>query len=96
MKTYLETKIGEPVAILCARYWYRGIVKAVEDTYVVLVNPFMVTETGAFTRSEPIRQDALPSDVAISYGAIEVVEQPTWCFDGYAEHDVKSKKGRKI
>jgi hypothetical protein len=89
VKKYFEQKIGEPVAILCARYWYRGIVSDVNDSYVVLVNPFMVTETGAFTINRPRREDALPSDVAISYGAIEVVEQPTWCFAGY---DVKSKE----
>ena len=70
--------INEPLAILCARYWYRGMVRAVGTDYVKLSDVRAVEVTGAATSVVPQTEDPVPSDMIISVGAIEQVCQPAW------------------
>lgn len=77
---------GEPVAILCARYWYRGIVSEVGEDFIQLANPRAVEVTGIATASAPTTEDVIPSDLIISLAAVEIVCQPAWVF-----HDLERK-----
>ena len=74
----IKEYIGEPLAILCARYWYRGMVRVVGQDYVKLSDVRAVEVTGAATSLVPQTEDPVPSDMIISVGAIEQVCQPAW------------------
>jgi hypothetical protein len=90
-KILLENYLGKPIAILCMRYWYRGIVKSVDDDVVTLINPRAVEVTGASSLAAPQTEDPIPSDLHINLGAVEIMMQPTWCFHTY-ETDKKTGK----
>lgn len=95
MKKYFKGKIGEPLAILCARYWYRGIVSSVGEDYVVLHTVHAVEETGRATGERATTEDAVPSDVIISFGAMEIACLPTWALHNFSEKEKKEKKEKK-
>lgn len=82
MREILHEYMGEPIAILCARYWYRGILSKLGDSYLVLSQPFAVEVTGLATAEETSEEDRIPSDLIISFGAVEIVCQPTWVSHG--------------
>ena len=88
-RDYLLKFIGQPVAILCVRYKYRGIVREVGDDYCVLSNAFAVISGDASLAEAPMREDATISDLFISIDSIEIVHQPVWCFSGYKTSEVK-------
>lgn len=80
--------LGQPIAILCARYWYRGILVAADDDTITLTYPRAVEVTGPATRTSPQSEDIMPSDLHISTGAIEMMAQPLWVF-----HEMPNIKG---
>ncbi|MEM7820532.1 MAG: hypothetical protein QW761_02965 [Candidatus Aenigmatarchaeota archaeon] len=92
LKDFFMRFQDEPIAILCVRYWYRGIVKEVGDSYVILGEPFAVEETGPTTDETPRFETAIPSDLMISFAAIEIACQPTWAFYGYTKNKKEAKK----
>ena len=71
---------GEPLAILCARYWYRGIVAEVGRDVVVMTSPRAVEITGPSNSPTPNQEDQIPSDLTIATQAIEQFCQPAWTF----------------
>jgi hypothetical protein len=73
-----EKYIGDHISILCARYWYRGVVKEVGDNYIVLSNPAAVEVTGSASATAPTREDPIPGDIVIAVDAIELVGQMAW------------------
>jgi hypothetical protein len=73
-----ESYIGLPLAILCARYWYRGIVSEVGRDYITLSHVRAVEVTGPASSPTPTTEDPVPSDLTISTGAIEQFCQPLW------------------
>ena len=87
IRTNLETYLGQPIAILCARYWYRGIVHSLTDDTVTLKKPYCVEVTGPNNSIKPCTEDILSSDIHIAFDAIEVISQPTWAFYGYKTKD---------
>lgn len=89
MEKYLLKMMGEAVAILCVRYWYRGIVSYVGDGIVVLSNPFVVLSSENIASTKKGKEENIPSDLAISLEAIEQVCQPAWVWNDY------EKKGGK-
>lgn len=86
LSQYLETKKGEPIAILCMRYWYRGILAEVEDDFIVLQNALAVEQTGRAAGEQAPTEDPIPSEVIIKTMAIELICWPTWCFHGYKKN----------
>ena len=44
----LESLLGERVLLMCANYFYTGILAGVNSTFVVLEEPAIVYETGEF------------------------------------------------
>lgn len=83
---------GQPISILCARYWYRGICAEVGNDYVVLANPRAVEVTGSSQSERPEREDAIPSDLIIRLDFIEQISWPTWCYADMDEESIKKSK----
>ena len=79
MKEVLQDYIGQPLAILCARFNYRGILSKVTDDCVVLAQARAVESSGASNQERPSNEDAIGSSVIISLNAVELVYQPRWC-----------------
>lgn len=77
--------LGLPLAILCARYWYRGIVSRVGKDWVTLSYVRAVEVTGPANAEVPTTEDIVPSDMTISSGAIEQICQPHWVWAGLAD-----------
>lgn len=71
---------GQPVAILCNRYWYRGVVRDVGTDYLVLDPARVVTDTGPFNAERPNAEAAIPSPLVIAAGTIEQFCQPGWAW----------------
>lgn len=84
---YLDGLVGQPVAFLCARYWYRGMLVEVGDDFVVLENARAVETTGKASDSKPNVEDPIPSQLMISMMALEIVCQPAWVW-----HEMPVKK----
>jgi hypothetical protein len=80
LEAIAEIYHGKPAAILCARYWYRGVVAEVGKNYIHLTNVRAVEVTGAANTEHPQTEDPVPSDMLISSDAIEQVCQPTWAW----------------
>ena len=78
MFKFLKSLEGQPVAVMCARYWYRGILSHVEKDAIVLTNPRAVESTGPSSGNAPQHEDPIPSDLIISLNAVEIVCQPAW------------------
>lgn len=76
MKSY----IGQPVAILCARFNYRGILSKVGKDYCVIAQARAVESSGASSQERPSNEDPIGSSVIISINAVELIYQPRWCF----------------
>lgn len=76
MKAY----IGQPVAILCARFNYRGILSRVGKDYCILAQARAVESSGASNQERPSNEDPIGSSVIISINAVELIYQPAWCF----------------
>jgi len=86
--------IGQPLAILCARYWYRGIVVEAGKDFVSLSHVRAVEVTGPAASASPQTEDPVPSDMTISTGAIEQFCQPLWVWHEMpveAPVDIKTK-----
>lgn len=86
---------GQPVAILCARYWYRGVLKELGADYVLLKYPRAVEVTGSAQSERPEREDPIPSDLMIRIDFMEIVCQPTWVTHDLSEEDQKAWDERK-
>jgi len=86
-----EKYSNKPLAILCARYWYRGMVHEVGQNYIWLTNVRAVEVTGAAATAQPQTEDPVPSDMIISADAIEQVCQPTWVW-----HEMPGKKPDEV
>ncbi|MEM5810466.1 MAG: hypothetical protein QXP66_01025 [Candidatus Aenigmatarchaeota archaeon] len=84
---YLSQFINEPISILCARYWYRGIVKEVGKDAVILAQPYVIEETGPVTDEKPKYESEIPSDILVSFEAIELICRPTWTFHNYEKSE---------
>lgn len=78
LKSVAEKFVGQKVAVLCARYQYRGVLSVADTDHLVLSNTRAVESSGASKQATPSSEDPVDSDVAISYGAIEIIYQPTW------------------
>ncbi len=78
MAQILQEYIGQPVAILCARFNYRGILSKVCDDCVILAQARAVESSGASNSERPNSEDPIGSSVVISLNAVELVYQPRW------------------
>ena len=84
--------LGQPIAILCARYWYRGILQEIGADTIVLSNVRAVEQTGPSNNASPAQEDVVPSDMIISLDAMEQFCQPAWVWHEMDEAVKRVKK----
>jgi predicted transcriptional regulator YheO len=80
MSSVLQDYLGKPVAVLCARFNYRGILSKVTDDCLILAQARAVESSGASSSNRPNSEDPIGSSVIISLNAVELVYQPNWVF----------------
>ena len=80
MSSVLQDYLGQPVAVLCARFNYRGILSKVTDDCLILAQARAVESSGASSSDRPNSEDPIGSSVIISLNAVELVYQPNWVF----------------
>jgi hypothetical protein len=71
--------VGQNVAVLCARYQYRGVLSSVQSDCIVIANACCVEISGASNSAAPQTEDAIGGSVIIKTDAIEILYQPNWC-----------------
>lgn len=75
---YLSARVGQRIAVLCARYWYRGTLAAVNHEAILVTDGYAVEETGSATAAAPVQEDKIPGDFLLRVDFVEFVGQPTW------------------
>jgi hypothetical protein len=80
MRDALEGYVGQPLAVLCARFNYRGILSVVGEDFLVLAQARAVESSGASSQERPSNEDPIGSSVVISLNAVELIYQPNWAF----------------
>ena len=83
MEKFLLALLGAPIALLCMRYWYRGIVASVGGGVVTLSHPRVVEVPGVSASTCPYTEDPVPSDVVINLASVEIACQPAWVWQGF-------------
>ena len=78
MKSICEAYKGQKVAVLAARYQYRGVMSEVSEDSITLANACAVEISGACSEEQPRTEDPVGGAVHISLGAVEIVYQPNW------------------
>ena len=91
MKSICESYKGQKVAVLAARYQYRGIMSEVTDDRITLSNACTVENSGPCSGARPSVEDPILGSVHIAMNAVEIVYQTNWVHaplpneDGYGE-----------
>jgi hypothetical protein len=67
----LPKLLGERVTLFCLNYIYTGKLEGVNNTCVLLSDPSIVYETGAFSDKAWKDAQKLPNDIYVQMGAIE-------------------------
>ena len=63
--------LGKRITLFCMNYIYTGDLVGVNDTCLLLDNPSIVYETGAFDTKTWKDAQALPNSIYIQMGAVE-------------------------
>lgn len=63
--------LGEHVLLFCLNYIYYGVLSGVNETCVLLENPRIVYETGAFISKDFKDAQVLPNNLYVQVSAIE-------------------------
>ncbi len=63
--------LGERVTLFCLNYIYTGLLAGVNDTCVLLTEPAIVYETGAFTDAKWKDAQPLPHELYVMLACIE-------------------------
>lgn len=79
LTAHLGSLLGQPVAVMAARYQYRGRLSMVNDKYIVLANAFAVEVSGPSSAERAQTEDPINGSITIMVDAIEIVYQPRWC-----------------
>lgn len=63
--------MGQRVTLFCMNYFYTGDLAGVNDTCVLLQNPAIVFDTGAYKEKDWKSVEKLPNDLYVQISAIE-------------------------
>jgi hypothetical protein len=63
--------IGERITVFCMNYIYTGKLSGVNDTCILLTDPAIVYETGAFDEKGWKDAQGLPNDLYVQLSAVE-------------------------
>ncbi len=69
----LASLLGENVLLFCLNYIYWGVLRGVNSTCVLLENPKIVYETGAFSDKNLKDAQQLPFQLYVQTAAIESI-----------------------
>lgn len=72
--------VGQPVAVLCVRFQYRGVLSHVTDDCLVLAKARAVEVSGPTSSDTPNSEDKINGTVVIKNDAVEILYQPKWCY----------------
>ena len=67
----LESLLGENVLIFALNYIYNGVLSGVNGDFVLLENPSIIYETGAFSDQKFKDKQTLPFQLYVQKSAIE-------------------------
>ena len=67
----LISLLGERVTLMCVNYFYTGKLEGVNDTCVLLSNPSIIYETGAWNTGRWADAQELPGSLYVQISAIE-------------------------
>ena len=67
----LSQLLGQRITLLCTNYFYTGVLAGVHETEVLLQQPAIVYETGAWTDKAWKDVQALPQDLYVRLSAVE-------------------------
>jgi len=67
----LSALLGENVLLMCGSYFYAGTLTGVNDTCVLLENPKVVFDTGAYSAKDWASAESLPGSWYVQTAAIE-------------------------
>ncbi len=67
----LDAYLGKRITLFCMNYIYTGNVLAVSDKLILLGDPSIVYETGAFTDPKWADAQALPKQIGVMLSAVE-------------------------
>ena len=73
---YLKRK--EKIAILCRRFQYRGILKAVHEDYLVLDPGMCVEISGMPNEDKPVAEVHIPEGIVLPTMGVEIIHQCKW------------------
>ncbi len=76
----LEKYLGQPVAIWCHQFRYRGILQIVTEDSIVLDKARAVWGNLPSHCEKPQDEETVFSSAVIMRSSIELVWQPNWCF----------------
>lgn len=75
----LKEYLGKPIAVLCQKYVYRGILAKVNDDSIILSKAKQVETSGASKGSAPEKEENCGDSLMVWIRSIELVFQPNWC-----------------
>ena len=84
---YAKNYVGQKVAVLCARYQYRGKLTKVTSDCILLANARSVEISGPSNSDHPEREDNIDGTIAIKNDAIELFYQPQWVYFELSDED---------
>ena len=70
-KGVLVEMIGHRLTFFCMNYIYTGMLTSVNETCLLLTDPSIVYETGAFTEKAWADAQKLPDDLYVMLSAVE-------------------------
>ena len=66
-----DSLMGERITLFCLNYIYTGKLVGVNEKYVLLENPAIVYETGAFTEKDWKDAQPLPNEMYVMLACVE-------------------------
>ena len=87
--------VGQKVAVLCARYHYRGILSNVFADGLMLTDATVVEQSGSASQERPTSEDPINGTVWISKDAVEIVHQCRWVSSPLPNEDDYEKQSNR-
>lgn len=67
----MESLLGKRITLFCMNYIYTGRLTGINDKFVLLENPAIVYETGAFNDNEWKDAQSLPHSIFVMLNSVE-------------------------
>jgi len=74
----IKENLNKPIAILCTRYVYRGILTEVGKGFIVISKARTVEVTGPCSAEKPQFEDDIGGSIIVPFHNIELIYHPKW------------------